>query len=233
MKNKFVLPCVFTLGFLLLGAGCSTATNTAVNTTNTQPVVETNTATPDVTTPTDSAKTWLLSFDLPEGWIMTEGCPLDGEKVRCDSNLAGNDDPAQVPKIDFEVDPNADIIYLQNTTKIPLFGGIAPGEAVKDLYQGENVAMITVTHIASEDYGNFKVDSNGVPNYGIKTEDLGNGFYKVTTCDLVASPECEIYGQSAYEYYLITKSGEQFQFHFITDGVSGVVIKDIILSAKE
>jgi len=41
MKNKILLSCVFTLGFLLLGAGCTAAPTVVVNTPNIQPLVET------------------------------------------------------------------------------------------------------------------------------------------------------------------------------------------------
>jgi len=222
MKNKFILPCILTLGFLLLGAGCSTATNTTVNITNIQPAVETNVS--DTSTqPTETKKTWRLSFDLPEGWIMTEGCELNGQKVRCDEGLVTNEDPNNVPKLDLNIDPKAESITIQNTDMLPLFGGIAP--YVNGVYKNEDVAVISVSHVLDK--------ITGQPNYGLKTEDLGNGFYKVITCDLETYPECAIYGNPSFDYYFVASSGEQYKFVFRDTSGSKDLIEKIILSAKE
>jgi len=170
-------------------------------------------------------KAWRLSFDLPEGWVMTDGCELQGKTVYCVRNLTDNYSRESVPELDLDIDPQADVIYLQNSKKIALFGGVAPNDTVKDLFQSENIVQIKVSTLDKAEIV--------PPTDSVKNEDLGNGFYKVTTCDIVTTPECEIYGQSSFEYYFVAASGNKYRFSFISQDVPESVIQAVVLSAKE
>jgi hypothetical protein len=186
------------LSLVLLGGGCIIASTT----TNTD---------------------WQLSFALPEGWIVTEGCMLDDEHVGCGRNI----DSGTIPTLDTDVDAEAMSINLQNTEKLPLFGGIAPQEGSEDLYSQEEVAVIQVSILdPDEPYGPAAGGSLG-------SEDLGNGFQKFLICDLEQNPECEIYGGWAYQYLFVAPSGDRYGFTVVSVGVDHDEIEQIILSAAE
>lgn len=170
-----------------------------------------------------------LSFDLPRGWIMTEGCTavVDGEErsVDCGYNVVSIETPAELPVLDrTTVSPDATYVYLQNTVRLPLFGGIAPNEAVEDAYQSSDVAVITVAKVDGEDILTGSIE---------EVTDLGEGFYKATICDVVANPECQMYGQWVHEYYFFGETGTYRMS--VTSTLSGgaETIEKIILSAHE
>lgn len=170
-----------------------------------------------------------LAFDLPEGWIMTEGCTIDtgnGERsVDCGYNVASIETSDELPVLDrTSVSPDASTIYLQNTVQLPLFGGIAPNEAVEDAYQSNNVAVITVTLVDGED---ILMESTE------EVTDVGKGFYKVVTCDVVANPECQMYGSWVHEYYFFGDTGTYRMSVKSTWTGGAEAIEEIILSAHE
>ncbi|MFH1089021.1 MAG: hypothetical protein V1716_01190 [Candidatus Uhrbacteria bacterium] len=161
-------------------------------------------------TPLAEEKAWRLSFDLPAGWVMAAyGSP------RTQNQTAPN----------LEIEKDADNIYLQNTTKFPLFGGRQPDDYSAEKYQDKNVVQIKVSTLDKAEIV--------PPIDSVKNEDLGNGFYKVTTCDIVTTPECEIYGQSSFEYYFVAVSGNKYRFSFTSQDVPESVIQAVVLSAKE
>ena len=129
--------------------------------------------------------------------------------------------------LDTDIDPIAETIWLQNTAKLPLFGGIAPEAKKEDLYQQEDVAVIMVS-LRDQDAPYAPAQGGG---FG--SEDLGDGFQKIQICDLVENPECEIYGGWAYQYLYTAPSTEQYIFTVTSLGVDHDVIEEIILSATE
>lgn len=170
-----------------------------------------------------------LSFTLPKGWIMTEGCvtDIDGETrhIGCDDNIVSVETMDQVPVLDTDIDPDAYWVYLQNTEKLPLFGGIGPYAAVADAYQSNDVALITVAKIDSQE---ILTGNTG------EVIDMGGNFYKVQTCDVnVSGPECEIYGHWANEYYFFGETGTYRMSVSSTWSGGDQAIEEIIFSATE
>lgn len=187
------------MGILVLfGAGCLTGTPASLPTT-------------------DKQTTWGLYFDLPDGWVVTQGCLLNKEWVDCGANLI---EGGEAPSLNYDIDPEINTIEIINTTKLPLFGGIGPTEN-EEAYQSSEVARIRVTR--SDD----PVDTSNA----VLVEDLGQGFLKVTTCDVVASPECQIYGQWAHDY-VFSVGEENYRFDITSVGVSKTEIENIVLSAQ-
>lgn len=190
---------IILMGMLvLLGAGCLTVTPTNLPTTVEQ-------------------TTWGLQFDLPDGWVVTQECLLNGERVDCGTNLI---DGGEAPTLNYEIDPEVETISLLNTTKLPLFGGIAPTEN-DEAYQSSEVARINIT----------KFDDLVDTSDAVLVEDLGQGFSKVTTCDVVVSPECQIYGQWAHDYVLSIDQ-ENYRFDITSVGVSKTEIENVVLSVR-
>jgi hypothetical protein len=179
--------------------------------------------------PSKTYKEYPLHFDLPKGWIITEGCTatVDGEErhVGCTENIVGIESQDELPVLDRSIDAQTATIYIQNTNLLPLFGGIGPNEAVEDAYQSTDVALITVERITSED---VLLESNG------RVTDLGEGFYKVNVCNvMVDGPECGMYGAGKDEYYFF---GETGIYHMSYKAVlTGAMpeIEEIMLSAHE
>ncbi len=200
------------VALLFIGFGCaSTKQAKTVNSSPVDTAVNGGSAIETILSiPSAEEKAWRLSFDLPEGWVMTAyGSP------RTQNQTAPN----------LEIEKDADNVYLQNTTKFPLFGGIQPDDFSVEKYQDKNVVQIKVSTLNK--------DEIVPPTDSVKNEDLGNGFYKVTTCDIVTTPECEIYGQSSFEYYFVAASGNKYRFSFTSQNVPESVIRAVVLSAKE
>lgn len=197
---------------LFIGFGCSSSiqtptTNSATtdNSVTVESVGETNVSSSEV-----EEKAWRLSFDLPIGWVMA---------------VYGSPRSKNLTAPDLVIEKDAKNIYLQNTTKFPLFGGIKPDDYSAEKYQSENVVQIKVSLLPS--------DEVVPPADSFKNEDLNNGFFKATNCDVETVPECEIYGQSSADYYFIATSGNKYRFSFANQGVEKSVIETVILSAKE
>lgn len=168
-----------------------------------------------------------LSFDLPAGWSMNEGCIMsEGGKersVRCSTGIAGIETMDDVPVVDSDIAADAEAIFIKNTNKIPLFGGIAPFEAAASAYQMEGVVEITVERLDAEAVLTLS-DSDILP--------VGNGFYTGALCDVVENPECTMYGNSPLAYYFIGETGT-YRFTWNRSGVEDSVITEVILSAEE
>lgn len=204
---------------LIVGAGC-TKTVVVAPLVKAQPAVTENTA----IVPVANQALWPLSFTLPSGWIMTEGCLTQaGERVDCGAFILDIDNPSMLPQNDKTIDATSTRVYLQNTSKLALFGGIGPNKEVSSYYQSKGVAQITITRLSTP--------VSVPPTYGTLTEDLGNGFYKVVVCE--KNSDCQIYGQAYYEYIFVGKNGEQYQFDLISQGPTEAEMKSIVLSAKE
>lgn len=177
----------------------------------------------------EEAVKYPLSFDLPAGWSMNEGCTveIDGEvrHVGCGDTIVDIETMDQLPVLDTDIDPNAYWVYLQNTEKLPLFGGIGPNAAVASAYQSKDVALITIA----------KIDSQEILTGDIgEVTDMGGNFYKVQTCDVnVSGPECEIYGHWANEYYFFGETGTYRMSVSSTWSGGAEAIEEIILSARE
>jgi|GEM_PF-1247011 hypothetical protein len=199
---------------IIVGAGCAAST--------TNPAAAPSPAN-TVSTSSNTTAEWALSFALPSDWIMTDGCVLNGVQVSCGNNIVDITDPGELPQLDREIDPNAQIVYLQNTTKLPLFGGIAPNESVASFYQQRDLAVISVTRV--------QTPGPVPPTYGMSTEDLGNGFYRVVTCE--KDSDCQIYGRAYYDYYFVAPSGDQYKFGITSTGPTEEQIEQIVLSAHE
>lgn len=168
-----------------------------------------------------------LSFNLPAGWSMNEGCVMsEGGKergVRCGTGIAGVETMDDVPVVDSDIAVDSEAIFIKNTNKIPLFGGIAPFEAVASAYQMEGVVEITVERLNDEEMLTLS------DTYIVS---LGNGFYNGVVCDVVENPECTMYGNSPYAYYFIGETGT-YRFTWMQNGVEDSVITEVILSAEE
>jgi hypothetical protein len=208
MKTIFLAA----VALLFIGFGCTPTEQTkTVNSSLADTAVTSGSAIETIPPmPLVEEKAWRLSFDLPEGWVMAAyGSPRTQNQT--------------TPNLVIEKD--ADNVYLQNTTKFPLFGGRQPDDYSAEKYQDKNVVQIKVSTLD-------KVEIVP-PTDSVKNEDLGNGFYKVTTCDIVTTPECEIYGQSSFEYYFVAASGNKYRFSFISQDVPESVIQAVVLSAKE
>lgn len=170
-----------------------------------------------------------LQFDLPKGWIMTEGCTItvDGkeQRVGCAENIAGIESQSELPVLDRSIDAQATTVYLQNTNLLPLFGGIASNNGVENAYQSNDVALITVTRVTNAD---VLMGRRG------ETVDMGDGFYKVTICDVeVSGPECGMYGQWSHEYYFVGETGTYRMEVSSTWSGGAEAIEEILLSAHE
>jgi len=170
-----------------------------------------------------------LSFTLPKGWIMTEGCvaDVDGETrhIECDDNIVSVETMDQVPVLDTDIDPDAYWVYLQNTEKLPLFGGIGPYAAVADAYQSNDVAVISVAKIDSQE---ILTGNTG------EVIDMGGNFYKVENCDSkVSGAECGMYGQWTDEYYFFGETGIYRMSVSSTWSGGAEAIEEIIFSATE
>lgn len=218
--RKWVLS-LLALGFALLVITMLSQQNEALNNTLAQMRA--------AATGESAQDEYPLSFDLPEGWIMTEGCTMmiDGERQNgdCGNNIASIKTAADLPVLDRVVSPDATVVYLQNTDRLPLFGGIAPNEAVADAYQSSDVTVITVQKVASQD---VLTNSNG------RVTDMGEGFYKVNICDVnIEGPECGIYGQGTDIYYFFGETGIYVMSYSSTVMGGPALIEGIIFSAQE
>ncbi len=176
----------------------------------------------------DKADGFALDFTLPEGWIITEGCTamVDGEmrNIRCDNNIVDVETMDEVPVLDTDISADAQWVYIQNTEKLPVLGGIGPYDAVKDSYQSDDVALISVVKVDAED---VLLSLQG------EVTDMGNSFYKVSQCNSLVSSNCFIGPMWTYKYYFFGKE-QAYRMSVETSWmVDEQIIEDIIYSAKE
>lgn len=196
---------IFVFGlFFLVFSSCATTVPTDTGVVNDDGI---DNDTVEIPTP---AKDWLLSFDIPEGWITKE----------MEDTIVAYTEGA------------SEGLYLQNTSKVPLFSsGWEPDDYSEEKYADDDVIQVAVLHLDPTTV------IPPVKNYGVT--DLGGGFTQVKTCDDVTYPECGLGGNSSYTYFLETSNGEKFSFHYYTNDrtMTGAeieaVVESIILSARE
>lgn len=210
MKHFFLPISPFFIVFLLLGAGC--VPQTVSNLGSTPGGSETTSIASDDSVATNTAVTiqvgaWRLSFDLPEGWVMAANSPSFTTETGA-------------PPLDLIPETDAETVYLQNTSKIVVFGGIAPPDYSEAKYQDEYIALITVSYLG----GGGVIPPDAV--------DLGNGFFRVKVMD-VATLDGVCYGCFDYEYYFAADSGAKYKFHVLRRDVTSDEIEEVILSAEE
>lgn len=147
---------------------------------------------------------WVLSFELPSGWVMVE----DYSEPR---------NEATTPSLDITHD-QPDVI-IQSTSKAVVAGGIAPDASVDTTtYVFSDFTRIHVYHLD---------ERRIVPS---EAEDLGDGWYRLKLCEV--GEDCTIYGQHNYDYYYVTE-GAKYRFSITTNGQDVSDAVDVIQSAKE
>ena len=148
---------------------------------------------------------WRIAFELPEGWAMLKDYDLPRNEAVTPSE---------------EVTRDLTDVYIQNTTKAVVTGGIQPeAEVPADTYVTDGFVQIHA----------FRLDERRViPS---ESEDLGDGWYRLKLCE--AGEDCTIYGQYHYDYYLVSSSGAKYKFNIVTRGVDPQQAIDVIMTAQE
>ncbi|MDP2631240.1 MAG: hypothetical protein Q8P30_00550 [Candidatus Uhrbacteria bacterium] len=152
---------------------------------------------------------WLLSFDLPDGWVMVAPYSLD-------------------QPIDFGTDitPLDSEVYIQSTG-----GQIYPSSGAIPNQEDLDGTGLIVDDLILDDYIRISV-SHLDPRRLIPegAEDLGDGFYKEKICE--DNEDCRIGGALNYNYYLETEDGK---YKFVTVMIDRTIeeVEGVIFSARE
>lgn len=141
---------------------------------------------------------WKLAFDLPQGWIMAAPY-TDGKYFNTQT-----------------ITPDLSEVVLQSTDKPALREAELPDGADAATYVTTDFTRIRAMSL----YAGTQVPESA--------EDLGDGFYKVTTCEGDACVD----SISPVQYYYVSPDGQKFKFFVIQEGQDLALAESIILSAK-
>lgn len=148
---------------------------------------------------------WVLSFDLPEGWVMYAG-----------GNSRFAADPSD------EVNPQLADITLQSTTEAIRISDRAPKPEDPTTYGGQPIRSADYAYIVVQRLDERRrIDESA--------EDLGKGFWRVKECE--EGEDCQLNGAYNYTYYLVQENAK-YKFSIVTNGQSPDRAIEIIQSAK-
>jgi hypothetical protein len=147
---------------------------------------------------------WFLSFDMPEGFVMTAPYVDGGTPVL------------------LEVDRDMGEIYVQSSSKHQIWGGAAP--------EPEDIAKIG--EVESENMMKISVrlldERRIVPS---EATDLGDGFFINEFCE--DETDCQLGGLLNDEYYLVTPENNfLFRVNLRSDEYDQELAEEIIMSAQ-
>jgi len=149
---------------------------------------------------------WFLAFDMPDEWVMVEHYKMGSEAMSLEEGVNLEIFDVVIQSTDMGVYTSSG--YMPEDSQLEEIGGVVT----------ENFTYIRV----------LKIDSRRVvPS---EAEDLGNGFYKEQLCE--DGGECQIGGQSNYQYYFVTEDAK-YQFMITQRDQDLEVAEGVILSARE